>query len=82
MSDVLTLYTSTTCTPCGAAKRRLTAAGIPFDEVNLEENPDVLAQLKSSLGVPFVTTPLFRWHGKLRQIDALTEIEREAREAA
>lgn len=82
VTDVLTMYTATICQPCRTAKSRLTQAGIAYEEINIEEDAETLERLKKSMDVQKITTPLFRWRGQLRQIDALTEIINAHKESA
>jgi mycoredoxin len=39
MPDRLTMYTTTWCSYCVRLKRGLEAAGVEFDEVNIENDP-------------------------------------------
>lgn len=58
----ITLNTTPTCQTCKIAARRLEAAGVDVNLVDLTERPDLLAALKERLGVPQespIQVPLF-----------------------
>jgi mycoredoxin len=40
--DVLTVYTTSRCGDCDAAKRALSSLGVPFREVRLDERPEAI----------------------------------------
>lgn len=48
------VYTSPLCQPCRATKRKLTAEGVPFVEIDLTEpqHADTLADMKAAYGDP------------------------------
>lgn len=62
---MVTLYSTPTCAPCTVAEKQLAAAGIDVEKVDLTEEPEVLAALKTELDAPFVHTPTFRVDGEL-----------------
>lgn len=45
------LYSKDHCPYCSAAKTLLTAKGVSFTEINLQNKPDELAALKSRTGL-------------------------------
>ncbi|WP_229115872.1 glutaredoxin family protein [Parenemella sanctibonifatiensis] len=62
----VTLYTKSDCPGCFATKRALDKAGVEYDEVNLEEHPELLAQFKRQgmMQAPIVETKEGeRWAG-------------------
>lgn len=59
------VYSTPTCAPCRVAEKRLDAAEVPFEKVDLTENPEILANLKERLGVPHIQTPLFLFEDEL-----------------
>lgn len=54
----VTLYTKSDCPGCFATKRTLDKAGVEYDEINLEEHPELLAQFKrqGKMQAPIVQT--------------------------
>ena len=61
MNDRLTMYTTTWCGYCVRLKRGLERAGIDFDEVNIETDPDaerfVLTANDGNATVPTLRLP-------------------------
>ena len=61
MTDRLTMYTTNWCGYCVRLKRGLERAGIEFDEVNIEDDPDaerfVLAANGGDATVPTLRLP-------------------------
>lgn len=53
----VTLYTSSTCGPCGTGRSMLASRGIPFAEktVNTNDDAEALQRLSGDLTVPFLT---------------------------
>jgi glutaredoxin len=53
----VTLYASTDCAPCGAARSLLTTRGVPFDERSIKSNEDIAAlqRLSGQTGLPLLT---------------------------
>lgn len=72
----ITVYSGSSCAPCVVAKKRLGAAGIPFEEVvlDLPENAEVLAGLKRRLERDKIPTPLIQFGTHFAQIDELSQI--------
>jgi len=55
MTKNITIFTTNTCAYCGMVKRYLSAKGMPYEEVNLDEHPDrqkEAFELSGSLTVP------------------------------
>ncbi|WP_154793202.1 glutaredoxin family protein [Occultella kanbiaonis] len=48
--STVTIYTSPDCTACHAAKLRMRAGGVEFEEVDLATNPGALAYVRDDLG--------------------------------
>ena len=44
----VTVFTKPHCPQCDATKRQLTKQGVIFETVNLEQNPETLAQLQQA----------------------------------
>ena len=55
---MVTVYTKNNCQPCRLTKRELTKVGVEFQEVNLDENPALAAELAAEgfLSAPVVKT--------------------------
>ena len=45
MAARVRMYTTTVCPFCVQAKRLLRERGIPYDEINVEEDPDLLTEM-------------------------------------
>ena len=55
MPKNITIYTTTTCAYCPMVKKFLSAKGLAYEEVNLDQNPERQAealQLSGALTVP------------------------------
>lgn len=55
MPKNITIFTTTTCAYCPMVKKFLTAKGMSYDEVNLDQNPERQAEaleLSGALTVP------------------------------
>lgn len=55
MAKNITIFTTNTCAYCGMVKKWLSAKGLSYEEVNLEQNPERQAealQLSGALSVP------------------------------
>lgn len=53
--NIVTVYTTTRCPYCVMLKNFLTQQNIPYKEVNVEENPEIMHQLvrtTGQMGVP------------------------------
>ena len=53
----VTLYTSSTCAPCGTGRAQLASRGIPFTERTISTNEDIeaLQRLSGETSLPFLT---------------------------
>lgn len=71
---MVTVYSTPTCAPCRVAKARLKQAGIPFREVDLTTEPEILADLKRRQGVELIQTPLIEQGGQLFTIAGLAKV--------
>ncbi|WP_217181622.1 glutaredoxin family protein [Streptomyces sp. AC495_CC817] len=74
MSNRITIYSVPGCAPCLVAKKRLDAEGIPYEDIDLSENPETLDRLKRQFGVPKIQTPLIHYAGEYHTIAGLTNI--------
>jgi glutaredoxin-like protein NrdH len=75
-NEPLTVYSSEGCVQCTATLRALKAAGIPFEVVDLGEDPAALAKLKAEgfSQAPVVDAAEISWSGfRPDMIDALTK---------
>lgn len=61
----ITVFTKHHCPQCDATKRQLTKLGLAFETVDLESNPETLAQLQAAgfRQAPVVITPDASWTG-------------------
>ncbi|NEG54905.1 glutaredoxin family protein [Bifidobacterium platyrrhinorum] len=61
----VTVFTKPRCPQCDATKRQLNKLGIPFETVDLTENPSTLEQLQQAgfQQAPVVITPDNSWTG-------------------
>ena len=62
---VATVFTKPHCPQCDATKRQLTKLGVPFETVDLAQNPSTLEQLQAAgfQQAPVVITPDNSWTG-------------------
>ena len=70
----VTVYTNPQCVQCDMTKRELTKLEIPFDVVELDKNPKLLAEFKEKgyLAAPIVVAGTEAWSGfKLERIRGL-----------
>ena len=80
----ITVYSKPLCVQCDATKRALNKAGIAYDVVDITEDADALARVKS-LGyvqAPVVITGEDHWSGfrpdKIKAITATSGVQRRA----
>lgn len=61
----VTVFTKPRCPQCDATKRQLDKLGVPFETVDLSENPSTLEQLQAAgfRQAPVVITPDSSWTG-------------------
>lgn len=81
----ITVYTKPMCVQCDATKRALNKAGISYTLVDITEDADALAKVKSMgfMQAPVVTTANDAWSGfRPDKIKALTTTTAEQRLAA
>lgn len=81
----ITVYTKPMCVQCDATKRALNKAGIEYSIVDITEDADALAKVKSMgfMQAPVVTTSNDAWSGfRPDKIKALTAQSAELRQAA
>lgn len=59
------VFTKNNCTQCTATERELDSLGVIYTEINIEENPEYLDQLKAAgfRSAPVVVTPKGSWAG-------------------
>lgn len=56
MPKNITIYTTSTCSYCPMVKQYLKSKGLPYDEVDLEKNPDQQAKVYKMSGA--LTVPI------------------------
>lgn len=63
--EKLTVYSKENCVQCTASYRALDKEGIDYDTVMLEDNPDILEQLRSEgyMQAPIIDTGVEKWSG-------------------
>lgn len=56
---MVTLYTKTDCNPCKLIKAKFSREGVPFEERNVETDPEAMKAVQEMgyLGVPVVVLP-------------------------
>lgn len=61
----VTVYTKSNCPQCVSTKELMKKLAIPYKEINIEENPDVLTFLKAEgfRSAPVVMTEADAWAG-------------------
>lgn len=59
MSNLLTVYGQPNCQPCRMVEHYLTRENVPYNYVDLSENPEATARLKAAghLQTPIIQTP-------------------------
>lgn len=75
----LTVYSTTICQRCRTAKRALDQKGIPYEEVNVEHDPEAAERLKRN---GMTEAPVFGFDGKLHTMAGLSDIIRKIQEEA
>ena len=71
---LVTVWTKSACPQCDMTKKQLTKNGIVFDEMSLEQHPEMLEQFKALglLSAPIVVTDIKKWSGfRLEKINSL-----------
>ena len=61
----ITVFTKPHCPQCDATKRQLTKQGLDFETVDIEQHPEILAQLRAAgfMQAPVVIAPDASWTG-------------------
>lgn len=67
MASKIIIYSSTTCQPCRVLSKRLSAAGIAHEklDLDLDEHKSTLEALKARLGVSTLHTPTVEVDGEI-----------------
>lgn len=84
MNPSIVVYSKPACVQCTAVKRRLTAAGVPFVELDLTA-PEQAAQLEHFKAEGFLTAPVTEYGGQLvggYNVDAIDSIIEQYQRAA
>lgn len=76
---MVTLYSTPTCARCKVAENQLDRAGMLAGKVNLEENPEKLAELKERLDVQMLDLPVLEFQGELFGMVDLRDLIRTGR---
>ena len=78
----VTVFTKPHCPQCDATKRQLTKLGVPFETVDLTQNPSTLEQLQAAgfQQAPVVITPDNSWTGY--RPDLIREVAQQVAEVA
>ncbi|APX32839.1 NrdH-redoxin [Brachybacterium sp. P6-10-X1] len=80
----ITVYSKPLCVQCDATKRALNKAGVAYDVVDITEDADALARIKSMgyVQAPVVITEQDHWAGfrpdKIKALSAGAGAERRA----
>lgn len=72
----VTVYTTTSCVQCMSTKRVMTREGIRYDEIALEQHPDLIDKFKDMghVSAPIVVTDTKTWSGfRLDKIMSLAQ---------
>ena len=77
----ITVFTKQHCPQCDATKRQLNKLGLAYETVDLESNPETLAQLQAAgfRQAPVVITPDASWTGY--RPDLLRALAKQAQSA-
>ena len=61
----ITVYTTKSCMQCEMTKKQMTKLGIRFDEIALEQHPELVERFKEVglLSAPIVVTDTKKWSG-------------------
>lgn len=68
MPKNVTIFTTNTCGYCGMVKRYLSAKGVSYDEVNLDQNPERQAEAMALSGVTTVPVTIVTKHDGGREV--------------
>ena len=75
MAKNVTMYTTNWCPYCRVAKQHLKELGVAYEEVNIEERPEIATQLEQWTG-GFRTVPTFNIDGQILVNPNRAELER------
>jgi glutaredoxin-like protein NrdH len=70
----ITVYTTSNCAQCMMTKRQFDKLGIRYDEIALEQHPELVERFKEIglLSAPIVVTDIKKWSGfRLEKIRSL-----------
>jgi glutaredoxin-like protein NrdH len=70
----ITVYTTSNCAQCMMTKKQFDKLGIRYDEIALEQHPELVEQFKAIglMSAPIVVTDIKRWSGfRLEKIKSL-----------
>ena len=61
----VSVYTLSNCVQCDMTKKQMTRKGIRFDEIALEQHPELVEKFKEIglTAAPIVVTDIKRWSG-------------------
>lgn len=61
----ISIYTTSNCAQCLMTKKQFDKLGIRYDEIALEQHPELVEQFKAIglLSAPIVVTDIKRWSG-------------------
>lgn len=70
----ITVYTTSNCAQCSMTKKQFDKLGIRYDEIALEQHPELVEKFKSIglMSAPIVVTDVKKWSGfRLDKIKSL-----------
>lgn len=61
----ISIYTTSNCAQCSMTKKQFDKLGIRYDEIALEQHPELIEQFKAIglLSAPIVVTDIKKWSG-------------------
>ena len=68
MPKDVTIFTTNTCAYCGMVKKYLSAKGVSYSEVNLDQNPERQAEATALSGVTTVPVTVVTKHDDSRDV--------------
>ncbi len=68
MPKNVTIFTTNTCSYCSMVKRYLSAKGVNYDEINLDQNPERQAEATALSGVTTVPVTVVTQQDDSREI--------------
>jgi mycoredoxin len=78
LAQSVTMYTTTWCGYCKNTKRYLERKGVPFQEIDIEENPEYAERIEKATG-GYRTVPTLEIDGRImvnpspRELDAVLQ---------